>query len=337
MHLPRARGPLSAAVIANLAGEPSEPLLDVQVPATDVLTDGDFQLALWTLYELHYRGFDEVPDEREWDPALISLRGRLEVAFEEALRGPTYAFVEHGLAAGDDVADQIVAVIDEIGGPPVASYLQRKATRDQVLDFMSQRSLYHLKESDPSSFVLARIGGRAKTALAELLHDEFGAGQPERLHADLFADALAGCGLDPSYGAYVDMTPATSLAVNNVMSLFGLHRRLRGAALGHLAAFETTSAVPCRRIAGGIERVGLAPVVADYFYEHVEADSVHEQVALRDICGSLVADEPALRDDVLFGAAACAYLDDIAGRELLDDWQNDARWRPDHPGLVRAS
>jgi len=217
-----------------------------------------------------------------------------------------------------------------VGGPPVASFLQRKATREQVLDFLSQRSLYHLKESDPSSFVLPRIGGRAKTALAELLHDEFGAGQPERLHADLFADALAGCGLDPSYGAYIDSTPATSLAVNNVMSLFGLHRRLRGAALGHLAAFEATSAVPCRRIAAGIERVGLAPVVADYFHEHVEADSVHEQVALRDICGSLVEDEPALREDVLFGAAACAHLDDVAGTELLHDWQHGARWRTDH-------
>ena len=89
MHLPRPRGPLSAAVIADLAGEPSESLLDVQVPGTDVLTDGDFQLALWTLYELHYRGFDEVPDDREWDPELIALRGRLEAAFEEALRRPT--------------------------------------------------------------------------------------------------------------------------------------------------------------------------------------------------------------------------------------------------------
>lgn len=337
MHLPRPRGPLSAAVVSDLAGDRSGSLSDVPVPDTDVATDGDFQLALWTLYELHYRGFDEVGDDREWDPELIALRGRLESVFEEALRAPTRAFVAAGLAAADDVADQIVAVIDEVGGPPVAAYLQRRASRDQVLDFMAQRSLYHLKESDPSSFVLARIGGRAKTALAELLHDEFGAGQPERLHADLFADALAGCGLDPAYGAYVDSTPATSLAVNNVMSLFGLHRRLRGAALGHLAAFETTSAVPCRRIAGGIERVGLAPVVADYFHEHVEADSVHEQVALRDICGSLVQDEPALREDVLFGAAACAYLDDLAGRELLDDWQHNQRWRPDHPGLEQAS
>jgi hypothetical protein len=331
MHLPHPRGPLSAAVIDDLAGRSTGSLAEAQVDThTDVFTDGDFQLALWTLYELHYRGFDEVPDAREWDPELIALRGRLEAVFEQALRLPTYEFVERGLAAGEDVADQIVAVIDAVGGPPLASYLQRRATRDQVLDFMSQRSLYHLKESDPSSFVLARIGGRAKTALAELLHDEFGAGRPDRLHADLFADALKGCGLDPGYGAYVDATPATSLAVNNVMSLFGLHRRLRGASLGHLAAFETTSAVPCRRIAGGIERVGLAPVVADYFHEHVEADSVHEQVALRDICGSLVEDDPALREDVLFGAAACAYLDDIAGRELLDDWENNARWHPDH-------
>jgi hypothetical protein len=330
MHLPRPRGPLSAAVVADLAGEASGSSADLAVPTDDVLTDGDFQITLWMLYELHYRGFDGVPDDREWDPALIALRRRLEEHFEQALRRPTREVVRHGLAAGGDVADQIVAVIDEVGGPPLASYLQRKATRDQVLDFMSQRSLYHLKESDPSSFVLARIDGRAKTALAELLHDEFGAGHPERLHADLFAAALRGCGLDPGYGAYVDVTPASTLAVNNVMSLFGLHRRLRGAALGHLAAFETTSAVPCRRIAAGIERVGLAPVVADYFHEHVEADSVHEQVVLRDICGSLVEDDPGLRADVLFGAAACAYLDDIAGRELLEDWQHNARWRPDH-------
>jgi len=179
MHLPRPRGPLSAAVIADLAGRPSQPLADLRVdPHADAVTDPDVQLALWTLYELHYRGFDEVDDDREWDPELIALRGRIEERFEAALRAATDGFVEHGRSAADDVADQVMAVIDEVGGPPLASYLQRKATRDQVLDFMSQRSLYHLKESDPSSFVLARIGGRAKTALAELLHDEFGGGEP---------------------------------------------------------------------------------------------------------------------------------------------------------------
>jgi hypothetical protein len=49
---------------------------------------------------------------------------------------------------------------------------------------------------------------------------------------------------------------------------------------------------------------------------------VHEHVASSDICGAMVADDPSLRDDVLFGAATCLYLDSVAGAELLDRWTN---------------
>jgi hypothetical protein len=329
MHLPTARGPMSAQVLDDLAGGPSGTLSRLRPdPTSDVFSDSDLQITLWTLYELHYRGFDDVPGDREWDPDLIALRGRLERVFEDALRSATREVVGRAPADGD-VPTQLEAVIEAVAGAPVAAFLQRRATRGQVLDFMAQRSLYHLKESDPSSLVLARIDGRAKTALAEILYDEYGAGSVERLHAGLFAAALEGCGLDSSYGAYVDSTPATTLAVNNLMSLFGLNRRLRGAALGHLAAFEATSSMPCRRIAAGIERVGLPSVVADYFHEHVEADSVHEQVALRDLCGGLVDDEPQLLDDVLFGAAACVLLDEVAGCELLEGWQDAEQWAED--------
>jgi hypothetical protein len=329
MHLPTARGPMSAQVLDDLAGGPSGTLSGLRPdPTSDVFSDSDLQITLWTLYELHYRGFDDVPGDREWDPDLIALRGRLERVFEGALRTATREVVGRAPADGD-VPTQLEAVIEAVAGAPVAAFLQRRATRGQVLDFMAQRSLYHLKESDPSSLVLARIDGRAKTALAEILYDEYGAGSVERLHAGLFAAALEGCGLDSSYGAYIDSTPATTLAVNNLMSLFGLNRRLRGAALGHLAAFEATSSMPCRRIAAGIERVGLPSVVAHYFHEHVEADSVHEQVALRDLCGGLVDDEPQLLDDVLFGAAACVLLDEVAGCELLEGWQDAEQWAED--------
>jgi hypothetical protein len=115
--------------------------------------------------------------------------------------------------------------------------------------------------------------------------------------------------------------PAATLAVNNAMSLFGLHRRLRGAAMGHLAAFETTSSLPCRRFAMGIRRLQMDETVADYFDEHVEADAVHEQLALRDICGTLVAENPMLAEDVLFGAAVCGRLDAVVAEQTLDAWQ----------------
>jgi pyrroloquinoline quinone (PQQ) biosynthesis protein C len=73
-------------------------------------------------------------------------------------------------------------------------------------------------------------------------------------------------------------------------------------------------------VAAAIERVGLGPVVAAYFHEHVEADAVHEQIAARDMCGALVAEHPDLHADVLFGAAAALYLDALSAEDLMSRW-----------------
>ena len=180
-----------------------------------------------------------------------------------------------------------------------------------MLDLLREKSLQQLKESDPQAFVLPRLNGRAKVALAELLYDEFGAGRPPHLHQALYAEALTAAGLDPTYGAYVDDVSALTLANANVASLFALNRRLLGAAMGHFATFEATSSVPSRKIAAGIERLGLPSAVSAYFHEHVEADAVHEQVALGDICGTLVSEQPSMRPDVLFGAASCLHLEGL--------------------------
>ncbi len=327
MRLPAERGPISDRIIDALARECT---LDVDAVAREVdagsrpdtVLDDDLQLALWVLYELHYRGFDEVADEREWDPDLLRARALLERPFEADLRERTRLDVAHAMQSADVVFDQVEALIERVDGPSLARFVQREATRDQFLELMMARSLYHLKESDPTSFTLPRLDGPAKSALAELQYDEYGGGRPDRLHATLFAEALTGCDLDPSYGAYLDLTPAHTLAVNNAMSLFGLHRRLRGASMGHLGAFEATSSLPCRRYAGGIRRLGFPEVVAAYYDEHVEADAVHEQVALRDICEAIVAAEPELLDDVLFGAATCLHLEAVAATETLAHWRS---------------
>jgi hypothetical protein len=105
------------------------------------------------------------------------------------------------------------------------------------------------------------------------------------------------------------------------MSLFGLHRRLRGACMGHLAAFEMTSSLPCRRYLQGAERLTLDERVGRYFDEHVEADAVHEQLAARDICAALVDAEPDLHEQVLRGAAACVMLEAAAGTAMVRAWE----------------
>jgi hypothetical protein len=144
------------------------------------------------------------------------------------------------------------------------------------------------------------------------------------VHATLFAKAMQALGLNPDYGVYLDRIPAVTLATVNVMSLFGLNRRLRGAIVGHLAAFETTSPIPNGRYARGLRRLGLGVDALDFFDEHVEADSVHENIAVFDMAQGLAVSEPALADDILFGVRALLALEARWAGHVLESWEAGA-------------
>jgi hypothetical protein len=107
------------------------------------------------------------------------------------------------------------------------------------------------------------------------------------------------------------------------MSLLGLHRRLRGALVGHLALFEITSSVPNRRYADGLRRLGAGAGATAFYDEHVVADAVHESVAAVDLAGGLADQDPALIPDVLWGASALRELEGRFARRLLEAWQKD--------------
>ncbi|MFL0588531.1 iron-containing redox enzyme family protein, partial [Sphingomonas olei] len=99
--------------------------------------------------------------------------------------------------------------------------------------------------------------------------------------------------------------------------------RLRGAIAGHLAAFEMTSSIPNKYYGRAFRKLGYGEDVTWYYDEHVEADAVHEQIAARDLAGALAQDEPELLEDVLFGAAACLYVDGLMGDHMLECWSNE--------------
>lgn len=321
------RGPLSARLLDVLRAAPDgirdldlAPLADEALSAaTDLVHDDDIQLALFVLYGLHYGAVVETDDEWEWHPSLIALRRRLEVAFEAELRRvvPVPHLPEPTSTA---VASALFALTSEDSGPSLSRYVASKATREQLTELLVQRSIYTLKEADPHSWAIPRLTGRAKAALVEIQADEYGGGRPERMHAAIYAGTMRGLGLDDRYGIYVDNVPAVTLASLNMMSMFGLNRRLRGAIAGHLAAFEMTSSIPNGLYARGFRRNGFGTDVTWYFDEHVEADAVHEQIAGRDLAGSLAEDEPELCADIMFGAAACLAVDGWAGQHILDAW-----------------
>ena len=321
MPLPQSRGPLSEQIALALTGrgaDLTETLaLAKTVAPSGLLLDEDAQIALLSMYELHYRGLHGVSDNWEWDPDLLAVRAVLESRFETEIRDRTCV---PEVPRDGDIAQALFAMTAPQPGPSLSKYLAHRASVEQFQEFLVHRSIYHLKEADPHTWAIPRLGGSVKAALVEVQADEYGGGRAERMHASLFARTMRALGLDDSYGRYVDRVPAAVLAGVNAMSMFGLHRRLLGAIVGHLAAFEMTSSLPNRWYGNGLRRLGYDTNATLFFDEHVEADAVHEQIAGRDLAGGLAREQPERARNILFGAASGMMLDGLAADHLLSCW-----------------
>jgi hypothetical protein len=311
----RPRGSLSAWLCRLLSAGPDRAL--PEPPPVAKHPTEDLQLALYLCYELHYRGLLGVSDLWEWNPILLAWRASLERVFEADLmqavgRIPT-------VRAGE-VPELLAAMAADDSGPSMSRFLKFSAEREQFVEFLIHRSAYHLKEADPHSWGIPRMEGGPKAALVQIQFDEYGGGDSGWMHSTLFAHAMQGLGLDPTYGAYLDRIPGVTLATVNLMSFFGLHRRWRGALVGHLALFEMTSSIPNGRYAAGLRRLGFGPPTTTFFDEHVEADAVHEHLAAHALAGALARQEPGLAESIIFGARALAATDARWASHVLEAW-----------------
>ncbi|HLS77064.1 MAG TPA: iron-containing redox enzyme family protein [Nocardia sp.] len=309
---PTARGPLSEAVIELLGRSPgaAPPSLG---PVDDPFGD-DLQLALHTCYELHYQGYGEVDPGWEWDPGLLGLRAGMEQVFLDALRA--------AVPGGDRLEDELEALLVVPEKPSgTGAFLLEEGHWWQVREYFVHRSIYHHKEADPYVWVIPRLRGQAKASLVAVEFDEFGGGHGDRVHAQLYADLLAGAGLHPGYLHYLDDVGAPMLALVNMMSLFGLHRVHRGALVGHFASVEITSPPASERLVRILRRFDAAPACVRFYAEHVEADAVHEQVMRAGVIGDLLAREPDQRAAMTFGIQVTNFLEDRFADHVLSAWR----------------
>ncbi len=322
-RLPEAVGPVSGHVVEALHTGRADALAGTSASALADETEPyglDLHLALYTCYELHYRGFADVDPGWEWDPALLGLRAGLERTFLDAVRAEV-GEIEDDATAADEMA---ALAVEPAEGKGLSYHLRDNGSWDQMREYFVHGSLYHLKEGDPHAWAIPRLTGQAKASFVAVEFDEFGGGHGARLHQQLFADLLDAAGLDSSYLGYLNDVPAETLAVVNLMSLFGLHRRWRAAAVGHFAATEITSPPGSRRLVEAMERLGAPEVCAAFYREHVEADAVHEQVVRTDVVGDLVARDPSLDRDVVFGIRARDVVEGRLAAHMMARWNEGA-------------
>jgi hypothetical protein len=318
LPLPRARGPISATILDALRGAPG-PVALPPLDGVDLLSDDDAQLALTCCYELHYGSFLGVDDAWEWSPALVAATASLEQAFLARLSDEVGS---PSPSRPDRVLRDLRALADG-DGPSLSRFVAEHGSYDQMREFVVHRSLYQRKEADGHTWAIPRVRGRAKAAMVTIQHDEYGGGVATEMHAELFATTMRAFDLDPTYGAYLDRLPGTTLATDNLVTLLGLHRRWHAACVGHLALFEMTSVGPMARYSRALARLGIAADARRFYDVHVEADAWHEQLAQREMVAGLVGDDAVTAGTVLFGARALTLVETRLAGRLLDAWSAD--------------
>jgi hypothetical protein len=312
--MPDPRGPVSEHLLDVLGRPPHDLRWN---PRVDPRDEEDLQLSLYCLYELHYTGLPGVEEDWEWEPSLLRVRRALETGFEAGLRE----------AAGrirvrpQEVVPELWRMATSGGGPSLSEWVCENATIEQFRELAKHRSAYQLKEADPHTWAIPRLRGEAKAVMVEIQADEYGSGSAGAMHSALFAKTMVALGLDPTPLAYVDELPAATLATTNLISFLGLHRRLRGALVGHLALFEMTSVGPMGRYAAGLRRLGLADEACEFYDVHVQADEIHQRLATDGMVAGFLRDEPALAGDVLFGARALEAVEARFAQRILACWQ----------------
>lgn len=320
--LPAARGPLTAWLFDGLGRSPHE--LQGE-PSVDGADEDDRQLALYCCYELHYGGFVGVDTDWEWEPSLLAFRRRLQACLERQVAQwveADTAWADAGPAPGaDEVVARLWSMARDGGGPSLSGWLSRHGTLAHARELAMHRTAYQLKEADPHTWGIPRLRGAAKAAMVAIQVGEYGDGDPAAVHSELFAVTLAALGLDPTPNAYLGQLPADTLRATNLVSMFGLHRRWRGALVGHLALFEMTSTGPMRRYADTLARLGLPPGARRFYEVHVAADATHERVATEEMVPGLLASEPELGRDVLFGATALQAVEGRAAAATITAWE----------------
>ena len=76
------------------------------------------------------------------------------------------------------------------------------------------------------------------------------------------------------------------------------------------------------RYARAMTRLGL-PSPGRRFYEvHVEADQVHQHLAVDGMVGGLLTREPELAGDVVLGARALQAVEGAMAAQVLGSWQS---------------
>lgn len=275
-----------AAVLAHPAGPGGG--LPMSLAESLPADRADALRALATVYDLDLAPIEELGRAVEWqhEPAIATLKGRLEATYEDSLdRYGDSVLAEIG---GDPAADPVGAVralaaLDRVA--PVYDWLADQANWDEFVEFITLEGGPDDSFDDLVAMCQVALPAQAKLELARNYWDELGNGRSEAVHRELHRRLVAAIGIRPIPRRDLD---EVALSRSILGGFLATNRRLQPEMVGALGMVELQAGPRCRRVVRALERLGGHPDAMSFYEEHAVADPRHGKDWLEQAIASLV-------------------------------------------------
>lgn len=179
---------------------------------------------------------------------------------------------------GDELLDALRTLLweEEQSGPSEAErFLAEEATLEQFKSVVTDFAVDGLVESQSHLGIIRRLPDRARTTVMRVLIDEFGCGNDDQEHAQLYAALVRELGLPTDLAYYVERAPDECFAYVNLFHWFADRASAPEYFLGAYSYFESSVLYAFRCYAQASERLGI--VNRKYYTEHLYIDSFHSK------------------------------------------------------------
>ena len=223
-----------------------------------------------------------------------------EGQFLEALRGEVASLLPDPAFETERFIIWFEALVEIGPGQQHAlfDWLAEHASRQQLRLFLTQEAAGEAGFEDLLAYTLVKLPVQAKLECARNFWDEMGHGRPAAMHGPMLARMVSDLNLHPA----IDATVWESLALSNTMVGLATTRRYAYQAIGALGVIELTAPERARKVARGMQRLGLDGRTRAYFELHAVLDVAHARSWIAEVIRPLIEATPACAPFITEGA-----------------------------------
>ena len=229
----------------------------------------------------------------DWESALHQeyVFRAAEGRYLEALRSEVADMAQNCPTTGETFARwfEALALIGPGQQHPLFDWLAQKASMSQMRWFLTQEVAGEAGFEDLVALTQVKLPVQAKLECARNYWDEMGHGRESGMHGPMLERMVRELELRPT----IDGTVWQSLALGNTMLAMASTRRYTYHALGALGAIELTAPQRVKKVAEGMNRLGLSSRARAYFNLHAVLDVSHARAWIKEIIHPLVEADPS--------------------------------------------